>query len=418
MSDCPRCQSSLPAEATACPRCGAAISAVGAFDLDLKGPSGSLAPGLARQQGKQTGLRIGADGQLAVPRAATQTALPRNIGLDEDGFDPFEIRAFADYGEPPTQIYLTPLYSLRVRKRQAELRLELAERKARVTALESSIEDAIVAFAERARSVAESNPVYSRALMPIAEVEALLFSRDSALASEHENFKRVCAEVDGKLSALDARIAKIDADSKDLEAELAKLEDSRKRAEARLKRLEIEARAGAVGPERDAERAAQEAELERLTPLLAAAKRKLDAPRAARAAVEREAGPLRKARGDAAERLRRQTSTRSAGVDDAHKRLRVALSDFGRTALMDNKTFGADFDGARMSVEGLVRERQEKERAVLQVEKAIASADELVVKRGYTAAAVAGVVFLLLVVGVPLMRVLVPHKPPPLYPVE
>ena len=59
--------------------------------------------------------------------------------------------ALADYGDPPGSPVLTPLYAWRVFKRQRELKAALAVRMAEAEHARTTLDDALVALAERAR---------------------------------------------------------------------------------------------------------------------------------------------------------------------------------------------------------------------------------------------------------------------------
>jgi hypothetical protein len=404
------------------------------FELDLSSGSVAGLPPKLVQAAQNTGLRIGADGQLVLPAASgpKPSAGKSAVGLDEEGFDPYEIRAYADYGDPPTAVHLTPFYALRVLRRRKELEAELAQRQGHVRLAAERIDDAVVAFGERVQPIAGQHPLYARSLAPIEEAERLLRSRDTGLAGEIDTYKKATGTLDARLRELEKKHHESNQQTLALETELAKLETARSRAEAKQRRAEIELRnleqsAGGVptaGPtkvqwmEKTQERDAGANELARVVPLIQAHTAKLEAPRAERAELEREMLGIRRERGEAEQRLKRQSGNRTAGVEDARKRVREATLEFGRVALADASAFGGEFNESRRTIELLFRERAEKERAARMTEKAIASADDAVVKRGLIAAAVGVALLLLLVVGLPLYRVMSPQKPPPLYPTD
>lgn len=402
------------------------------LDLDLSGAGARPLPQKLQGRESNTGLRTGPNGTLISSRVLASKSTSR-MGLDEDGLDPFEVRAYADYGDPPAAFYMAPFYAWRVRSRRAELRAELAVKSEAVRAIDERLDDAVVAFAERVRGTASTNPIYIRALAPIEEAERLLRIRDSGLASEVEAYKKTTAGLDERLSQLEAKLHAIEIEESVIQSDIDKLEESQKRESAKLKRVEIEVRsaeeamargdAGGAGLKLHAAERLQEqhratAELARVTPLLAAARKRLEAPRAARAAVDREVADVRKQRGDAEQRLKRQTSAREAGSSDARDKIRAALADFGRNALADAQSFGGDFDASRRAIEALLQDKSTREDGVLMIEKAIACADEEAVKRGWKMAALALGALFLLVFGLPIYRIIVPPKPPPLYPVD
>lgn len=474
MPACPACGTETPGNATRCARCGADLTRAsgsivdelelaipttrkeasvpglvaapargapaapkrppGAGDLDLDLSTGSVAqlpPSL--RGGAATGLRLGANGQLLARAPASRPGAGARPGLDEDGLDPYEIRAYADYGDPPEAFYLAPLYALRVHKRRKELMAELDTRMGAVKEITDRIEDAVIAFGERVRPIAAENPVYMRAVAPIDEAERLLRTRDAGLAGEVQAYEATARSVDAKLNELEAKLHRIEQSAAALEAELERLEDQKKRAEARAKRADMERRNAERGiaagegsgssltihaKEKIAERDAELAKVRELAPLVAEHLKKLEGPRAERAVVEKAIAEARRERQAASERLRRQTGTREAGAADARARVRAAVADFARTALTDAKTFGGEFDASRRAIESLLLEREEKERAVLTVEKAIRSADEAAVRRGIVVFVGGALGMLLLVLGLPIYRAIFPPKAPPLYPTD
>ncbi len=474
MAACPACGTAVRADAARCARCGAdlarktasvvdelelalptqgkassvpSLSAAPArppahatppkrasaeLDLDLStGTVAELPPSL--RGNAATGLRVGANGQLLARASAARPVGAGRTGLDEDGLDPYEVRAYADFGDPPEAFYLAPLYTLRVQKRRKELALELSERMAAVKAVTDRIEDAVIAFGERVRPIAAENPIYKRAVAPIEEAERLVRTRDAGLASEQDAYNATARAVDGKLNELEARLHAIDQATAALESELERLEDQKKRAEARAKRADVERRNAEQGiaagegegsslrihaKEKIAERDAELAKVRELAPMITEHLAKLEGPRAERATVEKAIAEARRERQVASERLRRQTGTREAGVDDARARVRAAVADFARTALTDAKTFGGEFDASRRAIETLLFDREDKERSVLMIEKAMRSADDAAVRRGILVMVGGALGTLLLILGLPIYRAIFPPKPPPLYPTD
>ncbi len=156
------------------------------------------------------------------------------------GVDPFEARALADFGPPPDVFWRAPMYALRVVRRRAELRRALALRKDESADAARRAEDALVAFAERARPIAES--AGGRGLDDVRAAEDLMRGRDSALAAEMDAHKGALAEVDARLAPVEAELAAAKQEEEKIARELAAAEEVRRRAEAKVKRAEIEIR--------------------------------------------------------------------------------------------------------------------------------------------------------------------------------
>ena len=119
---------------------------------------------------------------------------PSDLGADA--------RALADFGEPPTNLLLAPMYAWRVLKRQRELKAELAGRKAEAEHAVSAVEDALVGIVERVRPAVEKAPAYSVALEDLARAEDTLRSRDNVLAAEQDAQKARLQQVDARLTKL------------------------------------------------------------------------------------------------------------------------------------------------------------------------------------------------------------------------
>src|SRR5215472_15734747 len=88
----------------------------------------------------------------------------------------------ADYGAPPRHWLLSPLYAWRVLRRRRELKAALAGRREEAARATSEAEDALIAFGERVRPIAEKAPTYAPAFEELRKAEAMLRSRDRVLA--------------------------------------------------------------------------------------------------------------------------------------------------------------------------------------------------------------------------------------------
>jgi hypothetical protein len=157
------------------------------------------------------------------PAARKPHSLAPAPDLDADA------RLLADYGDAPSNAVLAPLYAWRVLKRQRELKAALAVRRAEAEHAQNTLDDALVALAERVRPTAEKQTAYRTALDDLARAEEVLRSRDKVLAAEQDAQR-------GRLAQVDARIAKA-------EGELAGAQGALAREEAKIKRAEAELRA-------------------------------------------------------------------------------------------------------------------------------------------------------------------------------
>jgi hypothetical protein len=173
-------------------------------------------------------------------------ARPVVVAPDKASADALEATVLADYGESPTRLWQAPIYAYRVRTRQAELRRQLAERRADLARARQVEEDAKLAFAERARPIAEKAPEFKQALEPIAAHERLMLDRDGALSAEMDAHKGRLSVIDERVVGLHAELVIAKAEEHEIERSLAEAEAVRQRAETRLKRAEIEVRNAAL----------------------------------------------------------------------------------------------------------------------------------------------------------------------------
>jgi hypothetical protein len=149
----------------------------------------------------------------------------------------------ADYGNPPRHWLLSPLYALRVLKRRRELRAALAGRREEAGRTAIEAEDALIAFGERVRTLAEPVASYASMLQELRESEETLRSRDRVLASDQDAQNVRLSQVDARLSTFEAELALAQTEEHGIEEKLSASQESLAREEARLKRAEIELRA-------------------------------------------------------------------------------------------------------------------------------------------------------------------------------
>jgi hypothetical protein len=224
---------------------------------DIFAPGGGLSAPLELDMESRPSAGVGIQGGTLAPVSPSPVSAPRVAGVgsgrypsgrpvavaSDKGFaDATEAAILADYGESPTRLWQAPLYAYRVRTRQAELRRQLSERRADLARARQVEEDAKLAFAERARPIAEAAGAFKQALHPIATHERLMLERDGALSAEMDAHKGRLSVIDERVQGLLAELEAAKADEHELEQRLAEAEAVRQRAETKLKRAEIEVR--------------------------------------------------------------------------------------------------------------------------------------------------------------------------------
>jgi hypothetical protein len=149
----------------------------------------------------------------------------------------------ADYGELPRNWLIAPLYAYRVVKRLRALKTALAGRRDEAKRATGEAENALVAFVERVRHTAAGLPVYAAALEELGQAEEMMRSRDRVLATEQDAHGARLAQVDARLSTLEAELAQAQREERTAAQRLADAQEGLSREEAKLKRAEIELRA-------------------------------------------------------------------------------------------------------------------------------------------------------------------------------
>ena len=188
----------------------------------------------------------GAKPRPSHPPGAVQRVGRATVELASDVGDvAFDARLLADYGDPPGHWLLSPFYAWRVLRRLRELKKVLAGRREETKRAQQEVEDALVAFAERVRPVAERHAEFVQALEELRGAEDVLRSRDRVLASEQDAQTARLASVDGRLAKLEADLAHAQAEERAIAAELVSAQAALARGDAKLKRAESELRAAA-----------------------------------------------------------------------------------------------------------------------------------------------------------------------------
>jgi hypothetical protein len=203
--------------------------AVGDVDTPASGPR-------SRPDGAPT--RSAANSTALAVRREAATAL----AVGDVGFD---AHLLADYGDAPGHWLLSATYAWRVLRRQREIKGALVGRREEAARAATLHEDAMVAFAERARPVAEGNPDYASLLSDARSAEETLRSRDAVLAADQDAHKARLAAVASRLATLEAELIDAQGSERALAMEIASNQGALGRAEAKLKRAESELRAAA-----------------------------------------------------------------------------------------------------------------------------------------------------------------------------
>ncbi len=307
---------------------------------------------------------------VSAPRSLAPTSQPSAPALppSKPPVDPFDARAYADYGAPPDAFWRAPLYAYRVATRRGQLVRDLAAKRAENELTTKRVEDALVAFGERARALAKGGAALDR----VNEAEALLKARDGALATTTDAHHTALGEIDAKVAAASAELAHLQNEEARVQAERDAAEDDQKRTDAKIKRIDIEIRNGAQN--RAQERDALAAELAPKT------QRRNDAEQALALAKQKTTAAQQKSAAAIAERnsqegrYARQAGVRTEGSSDAQRHLRAALVELGRAMLADVSV--ADLGAARDEIARLETQAQQKVQDLTVHETAINAYDK------------------------------------------
>jgi hypothetical protein len=180
----------------------------------------------------------------AVPlddRTHSRAASPGDSHLDVSDLA-CDAHLLADFGKPPASWTKSPFYAWRVIRRRRELGVALLGRRGEALRAAREVEDALVAFAERARAFAEKQPTFALALEELRGVEDLFRSRDRVLAAEQDAQNARLMQVDARLVKLEEEHAGAQAEERRVEGELAEIRAALGREEAKLNRAESELR--------------------------------------------------------------------------------------------------------------------------------------------------------------------------------
>lgn len=306
------------------------------------------------QNGSNVDLAVASD-PLASPRQLDTFEWPRGrtSPADQLRVDPREVALLADYGPPPQNAVLAPLYAFRVFSRRKPLKAALAEQHTALTAAELERDTLLMRLAAELRPALEANESFKRALDPVREIERLAGERGAALSQADSGYREQMAKFDGELNQLREAEARAKTHSLEREASKTAAESELRRVEAKHQRVQIEMRGvmdlarqalGPAGGDMSPEHTAKLAELQgraaALEPDLNQAKAKhasaVSALREAEAEAQRVLSQIHKLdrqKAGAGAALGKQLHERAAGVNEAEKQLRDALAEVARAVL-------------------------------------------------------------------------------------
>jgi len=355
------------------------------LDLDLSTPNHDY-------QAQAPSVREPEKPRESIPRAAPTQAATIEI-------DPFEIKALADYGPDPKSIIEAIPYSIRVLRRQHELKRALDGVRTALKEAETKRDERMIELGALLKPIVLSHPDYGSLRASLGHAEQLVNEREQALATTNATFREKAAEVDAEIAALDPALtaarAGVEARKKDHE----EADRLRQKHEARRKRIEIDVRAAqtklaaleTTPNDRTAaqtliaaanqERETRAAEERLATQAEGKAKSAWTAAEAHLTQVEGQLESLRKKRRGLEQEFSRQGAVRTEGVDAASKDVRNVLLDIGRKTWQG----GPEVEGAAMRKRDVADADQRVKRLQLDLEKhvrALAAADKNSVRNG------------------------------------
>jgi hypothetical protein len=451
MSLCPWCKANVASSQTVCPVCGknpadhpsvagAGFSTLDAFDEEAPDPGIALAApdsvGRAPQPQVGYGDRFNDgfddmddeaaqdDVKLELDHGPQTGATPTPGPADAQpgkpahspSLDPIEIAVLADFGAPPSVLWMCPPYAVRVLLRKRALNQALRTAQKGAAEAEAVRDEKLAAIAEKLRASLDGDRELEGFLAPLAKAEQSAKDRELAMSDRSAEYASLVASIDQKIASEETLAAAVEqrlnaaADDEDGKAQLlTRAQAALKRAEIELRNAENVARA-AAGPE------AREAPAEHAQTILQARttvelrRQELAAPKADSEAsqrmlrgvqaeadeIDRRIRALRSERARAESTFSREIGVRSEGVEQARSERRSALIAIGARLIDSNAALipKPDYDAFhRLRIDVSTRHID-----VERIMRALASADAAAVKRGWIViGAAAGLVLALLV---------------------
>jgi hypothetical protein len=252
MDRCPACDAEREANESPCAYCGAAPMVRLSPELQLRPRPRPAATAAQMSAELDATLELAFDPRepdlaamvLAEPRVlareTSEAELARAEAADHDASD--DARLLADYGALPRHWVLSAPYAWRVLQRRRVIKRALVLRTQEAARATETLEDALVALAERIRPVAEKTLSYMETLDMVGSAERVLRSRDAVLASEHDAQTARLASIDARLSKLESELALSRVEAREAATAIVSLQGILTREESNLKRAEAELR--------------------------------------------------------------------------------------------------------------------------------------------------------------------------------
>ncbi|NLE86057.1 MAG: hypothetical protein GX607_06625 [Myxococcales bacterium] len=319
----------------------------GAFELGLElEPLACAPPGSAH----------GATGQISEGApAASPPPWPTGVTPRDEELPvvPEEIRSLAGFGAPPSFLFATPIYALRVWRRRRALGVRVAEARRALGALEKERDERVMHVAETARARLEGDARHHTLMLELRAHEAAIAEGEAALSSSAAELEERTRELERQLDELAETLRDQGASVDRARDEVRAIEGRLERVEGRHKRIEIERRAlldvarrklgpagGALPPEMvgplaelDAREAALRPELEEARATLEAARARRDAAVSARELTHQRALEVRARRDAFTNRRTQELAGPTRALEEARARRSTALVELGRAVL-------------------------------------------------------------------------------------
>ncbi len=335
--------------------------------------------------------------------------------------DEVEMALAADYGPPPTAVWMTPIYAVRVFARQRALRPIVAEKKAALDRAEIARDEHVMDAVQAVRAHMETDENLRRMLAPVHERETVANQRKDAVASTNADYSERIAQIDARQQEHEAHLSQKRAEERRHADVVAVAEEPHRKAVIHFKRLQIELRSlnqvaqnaaktgGSLAPDHTAKVQHFDAQARDVKAQVDALAAEVDVARAPLLAVQKEISGLERALRDLATQRRgldaefaKQMGARSAGLDAATRELREAFAQVGRSLLATRGAVAipeTHLEAIRAGDEAVLRASLDLELHL----RAIDSCDHDLVKRGHVVlACIAGGLILLVVLLVAL----------------